>query len=69
MGLRYRIGDRPDFSSRLDDAVPNVSLATIHPRSKHEAPGYQMRISRPGLWSLNPYRNESIGTVSWQSGP
>ncbi len=65
MGLRYRIGDRPDFSSRLDDAVPNVSLSYNPSPGASMRLGYQMRISRPGLWSLNPYRNESIGTVSY----
>ena len=65
MGLRYRTGERPDFSTRLDDAVPDVSLSYNFTPGSSMRLGYQMRISRPGLWNLNPYRDESLGAVKY----
>lgn len=57
MGLRYRIGDYPDFTTRLDDVVPNAALSYNFTGASSMRLAYQMRISRPGLWSLNPYVN------------
>lgn len=65
MGLRYKMGDRPDFSTRLDDAVPDLSLSYNLTPGSNLRLGYQMRISRPGLWSLNPYRDETLGEVKY----
>lgn len=57
MGLKYKIGDYPDFTTRLDDVVPNAALSYNFTQASNLRMAYQMRISRPGLWSLNPYVN------------
>lgn len=57
MGLSYRIGDHPDFTSRLNDIVPNAAVSYSPADATSLRLAYQMRISRPGLWALNPYVN------------
>jgi len=66
MGLRYAIGNYPDFTSCLNDFVPNAALSYNFTPASTLRLAYQMRISRPGLWSLNPYRNTaSPGIVQY----
>ena len=59
-GIDYKI--RPegyrDFTSVLNDLVPNLSLTYKFTSASNLRLAYQMRISRPGIWQLNPYRNE-----------
>lgn len=57
MGGRYRIGDYPDFTTRLNDIVPNAAVSYNLSNATSLRFAYQMRISRPGLWSINPYVN------------
>lgn len=57
MGLRYRIGDYPDFTTRLNDFVPNAAVSYNFTQASSLRAAYQMRISRPGLWNLTPYVN------------
>lgn len=57
MGLRYRIGDYPDFTTRLNDLVPNTAISYNFTQASSLRMAYQMRISRPQLWNLNPYVN------------
>lgn len=58
MGLRYRTNGFSDFTTRLEDLVPNVSMSyNFTPGSSLRA-AYQMRISRPSLMYLNPYVND-----------
>lgn len=66
LGLKYRIGDFSDFTSHLNDVVPNASV-TLHLGSTGNLrAAYQMRIRRPGLEELNPYRNTmSVNYVSY----
>ena len=66
MGLRYRVGDHQDFTSELNDLVPNAAVSyNFTPASSLRA-AYSMRISRPGLWCLNPYVNTlTPGTISY----
>lgn len=66
MGLRYRIGDYPDFTTYLNDIVPNGALSYNFTDASTLRLAYQMRIGRPGIWSLNPFRNTSNpGTVQY----
>lgn len=60
MGLKYKIGDNPDFTTRLNDIVPNGAVSYNFTAASSLRAAYQMRISRPGLWSLNPYVNTLI---------
>lgn len=57
MGLKYRIGDYPDFTVRLNDIVPNAAVSYNFTQASSLRMAYQMRISRPQLWNLNPYRD------------
>lgn len=57
MGLRYKVGDMSDFTSRLNDVVPNAALSYNFTSSSNLRLAYQMRISRPSLSRLNPYVN------------
>lgn len=66
MGLRYSIGSDPDFTTHLNDLVPNASVSYSMPNASNIRAAYQMRISRPGLYALNPYRNtQNPGYVSY----
>lgn len=66
MGMRYRIGDYEDFTTYLNDLVPNASLTYKFTPVSNLRLAYQMRINRPGLSMLNPYRNTmTIGEVSY----
>lgn len=55
MGLKYHVGDYTDFTTRLNDIVPNAAVSyNLSPSSSLRA-AYQMRISRPNIYYLNPY--------------
>lgn len=57
MGIRYKIGNYDDFTTKLNDFVPNASVTYRFDDASNLRMAYQMRISRPGLGVLNPYRN------------
>lgn len=57
MGLDYRIGENPDFTTRLNDVVPNAAVSYNFTGASSLRMAYQMRISRPSLWALNPWIN------------
>lgn len=57
MGLKYKIGEYPDFTTRLNDVVPNAAVSYNITQGSSLRAAYQMRISRPSLWRLNPYVN------------
>lgn len=57
MGLDYHTGAYPDFTSRLNDIVPNAAISYNMTDVTSLRLAYQTRISRPGLWALNPYVN------------
>lgn len=66
MGIRYIFGNLADFTTRLNDIVPNgaVSLNLASATSLRLA--YQMRISRPYVTSLNPFINSvTPGVISY----
>lgn len=66
MGLEYRKGDHQDFSTKLNDIVPNAAVSYNFTDASSLRMAYQMRISRPGLWSLNPWRDTTTpGEVSY----
>lgn len=65
-GIRYKIGNFQDFTTILNDLVPNASLTYKFNDMSNLRFAYQMRISRPGLGVLNPYRNLTTpGVVSY----
>lgn len=57
MGLDYKIGDHPDFTTYLNDLVPNLAASYRMGDAANLRLAYLMRISRPGIGQLNPYRN------------
>lgn len=57
MGLKYYRGDYSDFTTYLNDVVPNAAISYRVGDAANIRLAYQMRIWRPGLWNLNPYRN------------
>lgn len=57
MGARYKIGDYPDFTTHLNDVVPNAAVSYNLASASSLRLAYQMRISRPGINVINPYVN------------
>lgn len=49
----------PNFNANFTDVVPTANLSFKLSDTKTLRAGYNMRISRPGIWYLNPYRNEN----------
>ncbi len=67
-GIDYRIAPAgySDFSNHYNDWVPNASVSYSWPTAQNLRAAYQMRISRPGISVLNPYRNTlTPGSVSY----
>ncbi len=70
LGMEYHkminTGDYPDFTTHLNDFVPNAALTYKLTDLSNLRLAYSMRISRPGINSLNPYRNTmTYGEVSY----
>lgn len=57
IGLKYHVGDFDSYTTRLNDIVPNAAVSYNFTPSSTLRLAYQMRISRPSLSYLSPYRN------------
>lgn len=66
-GLRYEYArlssefgtpGHDDFSQDLNDMVPNAMVSYTMPDYSSLSLAYQMRITRPGMEQLNPFRNQ-----------
>ena len=56
MGMDFMTGNESDFRRNLDDVVPNAAVTYMFGPATNLRAAYQMRIRRPGLQELNPYR-------------
>lgn len=56
MGIDYLAGTLPGFMNHLNDLVPNAAVAYNFTPMSNLRLSYQMRISRPSLSQVNPYR-------------
>lgn len=56
MGNRYHTGDMTDFTRNLDDVVPNAAVTYNFSPMSNLRLAYQMRISRPTIDQVTPYR-------------
>ena len=59
-GIDYKVAPEgySDFTTVLNDIIPNLSLTYRFSAAANMRLAYQMRINRPGISQLNPYRNE-----------
>lgn len=67
LGIRNHHDSRHDFTTRLNDIVPNAALTWSFSPMNSLRLSYQMRISRPTINQVNPYRM-SLEINSVQSG-
>lgn len=64
--VTYNKGNGEDFSLTYDNLVPNITLSVSPAMGQNLSLGYNMRISRPGISVLNPYRNtQDLTSVSF----
>ena len=62
MDVDYAYMPDRNFDSNFDDLIPSASLSYQLSQSKTLRANYNMRISRPSIWYLNPFRNTSNPT-------
>lgn len=65
--IKYELGEGENFSTGFDDVVPSASLGYRINDENNLRFGYNMRIYRPGIWSLNPYLDQK-NTESLRQG-
>lgn len=66
MGMKYRTEGWQNFSSRLNDIVPNAAVSYRFTDASTLRAAYQMRISRPGVNLIDPFTNTLIpGEISY----
>lgn len=64
--VTYKKGLGEDFDTRYDNVVPSATLSYSLGYTQTLSLGYNMRLSRPGITYLNPYRNtQSLTSVSY----
>ena len=56
MGINFHYGGTPDFLNHLNDVVPNAGLTYSFSYTSNLRLAYQMRISRPSLSQVNPFK-------------
>lgn len=55
--VKYLVGPGEDFRADFSDIVPSVMLGMKVGKTQNLRLAYNLRIWRPGIWSLNPYFN------------
>ncbi|MDE6811074.1 MAG: outer membrane beta-barrel family protein, partial [Muribaculaceae bacterium] len=56
MGIRFPSAQEKNFTTHLNDIVPNTSLTYNFSPSQSLSASYSMKISRPSIQQLNPFR-------------
>ncbi len=64
MGIKYPLAENEganlkNFDTHLSNFVPSLALSYQLSQSQTFKLGYNMRISRPGIWQLNPFENRT----------
>lgn len=62
MDVKYDLQPERNFNAGFDDVVPTVNMSYILGTTSTLKANYNMRINRPGIWYLNPFRDESNPT-------
>ena len=62
MNVEYDKMPEKNFDAGFDDIVPSMVFSYQLGQTKTLRATYNMRISRPGIWYLNPFRNTSNPT-------
>lgn len=67
--VKYLVGRGEDFTKNFDDVVPSASIGYKLTDMSNLRLGYNMRIYCPGIWSLNPYLNDTDPSYISQGNP
>ena len=62
MDVEYAYFPDRNFDANFDDIVPTANLSYMLGMSSSLRANYNMRINRPGIWYLNPFRDTSNPT-------
>lgn len=62
MDVKYDYMPERNFHTGFDDVVPTVNLSYMLGTTSTLRANYNMRINRPGIWYLNPFRDTSNPT-------
>ena len=57
--VKYRLDESKNFGVDYFNLVPNVTVSYQLKPTQQMRVGYNLRISRPGIWYLNPYVNDT----------
>lgn len=60
--VKYLLGEGDNFNKDFDDLVPSASIGYKLSDATNLRLGYKMRISRPSIWYLNPYLDDTNPT-------
>lgn len=69
MAVKFKQGDYNNFSTDLNDFVPNVALSYNPLPARAIRLSYQMRIRRPGISELNPHSTMIITDLYSKGNP
>lgn len=69
MGIDFKRGTQKDFSTVLNDVIPNVALSYSFSPAHSLRLSYQMRISRPTIQQVNPYELKIDDTAVQTGNP
>ncbi len=67
--VKFHLGPGEDFDTHFSNLVPSVTLGLKVGKSQNLTAGYNMRISRPGIWYLNPYFDDRNPMAISQGNP
>lgn len=78
LDAKYPLGTSNDFDASYSNLVPSATITYRLKPAQNLRLGYNMRISRPGIWQLNPYEdtsnplftrkgNPELDAVTWNS--
>lgn len=62
MNVEYALQPERNFQAGFNDWVPSVNLSYMLSPTSSVRLNYNMRINRPGIWFLNPFRDTSNPT-------
>ena len=62
MDVEYALQPERNFDAGFDNVVPTANLSYMLGTTSSLRANYNMRINRPGIWYLNPFRDESNPT-------